>query len=107
MVLIFAEGVFGIGSNCIAFPEALRVVGRGSSADGAPATSRVRRGRAAGPVVRVGVRLELLVDVEHAVASTVHGVANLDVVVVPSELLVGLRAREELGATKEVADTSN
>jgi hypothetical protein len=53
------------------------------------------------------VRLELLVDVEHAVASTVHGVANLDVVVVPSELLVGLRAREELGATKEVADTSN
>jgi len=50
---------------------------------------------------------EFLVDVEHAVASTVHGVANLDVVVVPAELLVGLGAGEELGAAEEVADTGN
>lgn len=50
---------------------------------------------------------EFLVDVEHAVASTVHGVADLDEVVVPAELLVGLRAGEELGAAEEVANTSN
>jgi hypothetical protein len=53
------------------------------------------------------VGLELLVDVEHAVASTVHGVTNLDVVVVPTELFVGLRAGQEFGATEEVADTGN
>jgi hypothetical protein len=53
------------------------------------------------------VGLELFVDVEHAVASTVHRVANFDVVVVPAELLVGLRAGQELGATEEVADTGN
>jgi hypothetical protein len=53
------------------------------------------------------MRLEFLVNVDHAVASTVHGVANLDVVVVPSELLVGLRAGEESSATKEEADAGN
>jgi len=49
--------------------------------------------------------LELLVDVEHAVASTVRGVTNLHVVVVPSELLVSLWSWEEVCATEEEADT--
>jgi hypothetical protein len=51
--------------------------------------------------------LKLLVDVEHAVAGTIHRVANFNIVVVPTELLVGLWAGQKLGATEEVADTSN
>jgi len=53
------------------------------------------------------LRLELLVDIEHAVASTIRRVANLDVVVVPAELLVGLDAGKEVGATEEVADAGD
>ena len=53
------------------------------------------------------MRLELLVDVEHAVASAIRRVANLDVVVVPAELLVRLDAGEEVGAAKEVADAGD
>jgi hypothetical protein len=53
------------------------------------------------------VWLKLLVNVQHAVAGTILGVANLDVVVVPAELLVGLRAREKVGAAEEVADSGN
>jgi hypothetical protein len=53
------------------------------------------------------VGLELFVDVEHAVANAVHGVTDLNVVVVPAELFVGLRAGQELGAAEEVADTGN
>lgn len=53
------------------------------------------------------MRGELLVDVEHAEASTIGGVANLDIVVVPSELLVELRAGEEVGTSEEVADSGN
>jgi len=51
--------------------------------------------------------LEFFVDVEHAVAGAVRRIANLNIVVVPAELLVGLRARKEVGATKEEADTGN
>jgi hypothetical protein len=51
--------------------------------------------------------LEFLVNVEHVVACTVRGVANLDIVVIPAELLVRLRARKEIGAAKEEADAGN
>jgi hypothetical protein len=53
------------------------------------------------------MRLEFFVNVNQAVASAVHRFANLDVVVVPTELLIGLWARKELGAAKEEADTGN
>jgi hypothetical protein len=53
------------------------------------------------------MRLELFVNVHQAVASAVHRFTNLDVVVIPTELFIGLRARKELGAAKEEADTGN
>jgi hypothetical protein len=51
--------------------------------------------------------LEFFVDVEHAETSAISRVADLDVVVVPAEFLVGLRTGKELGTTEEIADTSN
>lgn len=51
--------------------------------------------------------LELFVDIEHAVAGAVQGVADFDIVVIPAELLVGLRAGQELGAAEEVANAGN
>jgi hypothetical protein len=53
------------------------------------------------------MRLEFFVDVEHAVANAVHGVTDLNVVVVPAKFLVRLWAGQELGAAEEVADTGN
>jgi hypothetical protein len=97
----------GVRSNCIAVPEALGIFCRRVCAHGTTATSRVGRGRAAGPVVRVRLRLELLVNVQHAVASAVLRVTNLNVVVVPTELLIRLDAGQEVGAAEEVADAGN
>jgi len=51
--------------------------------------------------------LKFLVDVQHAVASAVLRVANLDVIVVPAELLVRLDAGKEVGAAEEVANTGD
>jgi hypothetical protein len=45
--------------------------------------------------------------VEHAVASTIRGITNLDIVVVPAELLVGLWSWEEICATEEEANTGD
>jgi hypothetical protein len=53
------------------------------------------------------VRLEFFVDVNHAVASTVHWVANLNVVVIPAEFLVGLWAGQEPGTAEEEAYTGD
>ena len=97
----------GVRCDCVAVPKALGIVRRRVGTHGAAAAGRVGRRGTAGPVVRVRLRLELLVDVEHAVARTILRVANLDVVVVPAELLVGLDAGQEVGAAEEVADTSN
>jgi hypothetical protein len=72
---------------------------------GAATAGGVGGGRATSPVIRVGLRLELFVDVEHAETSAICRIADFDVVVVPAEFLVGLRTGEELGTTKEVADT--
>lgn len=96
-----------IRCNCVAVPEALGVISGRVSAHRTAAASRERRGGTAGPVVGVRLWLKLLVDVKHAVASAVLGIANLDVVVVPAELLVSLDAGEEVGAAEEVADTGD
>jgi hypothetical protein len=103
-----ALSLLGVGSNGVAVPKALSIgVDRRVGAHGTSAASGVRGGGAAGPVIRIGLGLKLFVDVDHAVTSTVHGIANFDIVVVPAELLVGLWAWEEVGAAKEEADTSN
>lgn len=43
--------MFGVGSDGITIPEALRIVDRGVGTNRAAATGRVGRGGAAGPVV--------------------------------------------------------
>ena len=98
---------FGVRCNCVTVPEALRIVCRRACAHWATATSGVGRRRTAGPFFGVRLRLKFLVDVQHAVAGTVLRVADLDIVVVPAELLVGLDARKEVGTAEEVADTSD
>lgn len=98
---------FCVRRDCVTLPEALRVVRRRACTQGAAAASRVGRRGTAGPVVRVGLRLEFLVDVEHAVAGAVLRIADLNVVVIPAELLVRLDARKEVGATEEVANTGD
>lgn len=50
--------------------------------------------------------MELFVDVEHGVGGILR-VADLNVVVVPAEFLVGLHARQELGTCPKVSDTGN
>jgi hypothetical protein len=100
--------LFGIGSDSIAVPEALSVgVNRGVCTHGAAASSGVRGRGTAGPVIGIGLRLEFLINVEHVVTCTVRWVANLDIVVIPTEFLVRLRARKEIGAAKEEADAGN
>jgi hypothetical protein len=82
-------------------------VNRGVCTHRAAATSGVRGRGTAGPVVGIGLGLKFLVNVEHVVAGTVRWVANLDIVVIPAELLVRLWARKEIGAAKEEADAGN
>lgn len=50
--------------------------------------------------------MELLVDVQHGEVGVCR-VAELDVLVVPAELLVGLYAGEELGTGPEVGNSGN
>jgi hypothetical protein len=50
--------------------------------------------------------VEFIVDVEHVVCD-ILGLANLDIIIVPTELLVGLWTREELGSRPEKGNTSN
>ena len=50
--------------------------------------------------------MEFLVDVEQGVGGVLR-VAELDVVVVPAEFLVGLHAGQELGTCPEVGNTSD
>jgi len=52
------------------------------------------------------MRREFFVDVDHAVANVLW-VSRLNEIVVPAELLVGLHARQELGAGPEVGDAGN
>jgi len=103
VVRLVLARVFGVRSDGVAIPEALGIVDGRVGTNWATAASGVGRGGAAGPIVRIRMWLELLVDVEHVVADTVDWVADLNVVVVPTELLIGLRARKEVSATEEIA----
>jgi hypothetical protein len=86
-----------VGSDGITIPVAVVVVHRRARSRGTLAAGGVGRGGPAGPVISVGERVEIIKVFEHAI-SDVLGLANLNVVVVPAELLVGLWARKELGS---------